>query len=278
MILSTNHENQNPSGSASPTSTLVTTATGEQVEPYIISIALAFDASKSPHYKVVCLRTIDGSKNCTIFHVVIYSSETQSWRLLDSFIERVFSIPYHERMLYWNGAINWLGMYGEVAYFHIDEERDDFIDNPPHLYEKDICKRKSRYFRESCDGHHLHLIDLFYPCLTKFEVLEMGRDYSGWFVKYHVDLDPLCASFLLFVYGQFVVLFLHRDENEEEESSSLLLHTPGKLISYNLESKTFKSVELTPKAGVDDSLLRVDAAYYPKASNYPYMETLACVI
>ncbi|PRQ54160.1 putative F-box domain-containing protein [Rosa chinensis] len=249
-----------------PPITAVTTATGERKEHYV-STALAFDPSKSPHYKVVCLRTIDGSEDGTIYHIVIYSSETQSWRILNFSIKRVFSILY-ARVVYWKGAIHWLGMFSEVAYFHIDEERDGFIDNRPHFYENDVHRRKCRYFQESHDGHHLYLIDIYRPCITKFEVFEMGKDYSGWFVKYLVDIDPICRWNLS---DRFVVLFLDQDENEEEESSSLLLHMPGKLISYNLKSKTYKSLDLTPKPGVNDSLLRVEA------SNHRYMETLACV-
>ncbi|KAK9925456.1 hypothetical protein M0R45_033780 [Rubus argutus] len=243
-------------------------AVSQQVEPYTISIALAFDPSKSPHYKVVCLRTIDGSKIGRTCHIVIYLSETRSWRLLDSYYRTGSTIPY-ARVLYWNGAIHWLGMYSEVSYFHIDEERDDFIYPPPHFYEKyNIHERMCRYFRESGDGRHLHLIDIYGPCLTQFEVLEMGKDYSGWFVKYRVDLDPICRQNLS---ERFVVLFPFQDKNEDEESSSLLLHTPGKVISYNPKSKTFKSLELTPQAGVNDSLLRLEE------SNYRYVETLACV-
>lgn len=34
---------------------------------------------------------------------------------------------------------------------------------------------------------HLHLING--PTMAEFRVLDMESDYSGWFVKYHVDLD-----------------------------------------------------------------------------------------
>ncbi|KAL6136148.1 hypothetical protein ACLB2K_061449 [Fragaria x ananassa] len=252
-----------------PPPATVTTTGGEPVEePYIISVALAFDPSKSPYYKVVCLRTVDGTKRCEFYHILIYSSETQSWRLLDSSFYKVYTISYR-RVVYWNGAINWLRQYGEVKYFHVDEERDGFVDNPPYLYEMKMFKREHRYFQESGDGRHLHLIDIYRPCRTKFDVLEMGRDYSGWFVKYKVDLEPFLAAFPLFIYGRFVVLFLDRDENEQEESSSLLLHTFGKLISYNLKSKTSRVLEGPPMAEVDESLFPV------QASNFRYVETLA---
>ncbi|KAL6136124.1 hypothetical protein ACLB2K_061425 [Fragaria x ananassa] len=95
---------------------------------------------------------------------------------------------------------------------------------------------------------------------------DFSTDYSGWFVKYHVDLHPLCTAFPDLPYGEFVVLFLDGDENEEDGSLSLLLHSPGNVISCNLKSKTFKSFELTT-----DERLLVDHR------NFMYKESLACV-
>ncbi|KAL6143152.1 hypothetical protein ACLB2K_053847 [Fragaria x ananassa] len=173
--------------------------------------------------------------------------------------------------VYCNGAIHWVGSYSDMSYFHIDEERVGFVESTLpcyqtlHSYEKKWYEREYRYFMESSGGL-LHLIDIYKPFLTNFEVLEMGRDYSGWFVKYHVDLYPLCTAFPNLPYGEFVVLFLDRDENEEDGGLSLLLHSPGNVISCNLKSKTFKSFELTT-----DERLLVDH------HNFMYKETLACV-
>ncbi|KAM5553406.1 hypothetical protein ABKV19_025558 [Rosa sericea] len=222
------------------------TSNGQQIQTHIIGCALAFDPSKSPHYKVICLETTTGHKYCPYYQIQIYSSETRSWRLLNSTFIRQDQTLYEQ-----GGILEWRNSLGRPGF-------------PPHCYEKKWNHRMYRYFKESTGGH-LHLIDIYTPCPTKFEVLEMGRDYSGWFVKYHVDLDPLCTAYPCFLSEQFVVLFLAQDENEVE-STSLLLHSPGTVISYNLKSKTSKFFELT----IDQYLL---VGY----SNYPYMETLACV-
>nr|XP_011468621.1 PREDICTED: F-box protein At5g07610-like [Fragaria vesca subsp. vesca] len=224
-------------------STLVIPAISDDqnVETHIIGCSLAFDPSKSPHYKVICLETINGLEYCRGYRIQIYLSETQSWRLLNSCFTRQAHVRYEEGV-YCNGAIHWVGDGCEMAYYPIDEEVVEFFVSPDHCYWKKCHKRKFRYFQEN--GGHLHLIDIYKPCLTKFEVLEMGRDYSGWFVKYNVDLDPLCTAFPNVPYGEFVVLFLDRDENEES-----MQYTPGKLISCDLKSKTFKSFELTTAVG-----------------------------
>ncbi|XP_050380049.1 F-box protein At5g07610-like [Argentina anserina] len=245
-------------------------AAGELGEAaYIIGLFLAFDPSRSPHYKVICLNTIKDVSYCNHYQLQIYSSETRSWRLLNSTFRMNIRVDY-QKAVYWNGAIHWVGTFREMSYYHIDEEHVKFVRGVPHCHEMKWFQRESRYFKESTSRRHLHLIDIFGPMaglsFTKFEVLEMRRDYSGWYVKYNVDLDPLCTSFRHIRCGMFVVLFLDRDENEEEDSSSLLLHSPGQVFSFYLKSKTFESFNLGTCQG-----------FLVKNHNYVFKETLACV-
>ncbi|PRQ36127.1 putative F-box domain, galactose oxidase, beta-propeller [Rosa chinensis] len=146
------------------------------------------------------------------------------------------------------------------------EKEQNFPTEFPHLID--------RYFGES-GGGCLYLIEVFEHCRTQFEVMEMERDYSGWFVKYHVDLSPVVAPRPGQDPNAFVVLFLSRDvETDGEDSSTdLWLHMPGKVVSYNLRTKSFKtSVELANR----ELFLALDDDEY-EGDNYPYMETLACV-
>ncbi|XP_040369590.1 F-box protein At5g07610 [Rosa chinensis] len=264
----------NPTTNQFSTLTPPAAAAATTGKPRVFGCALAFDPSKSPHYKVVfiwCVNEPIHAGWCPYHHIEIYSSETRSWRLLDSSFDTQPQVRYEEGV-YCNGAVHWVGTDCEMSYYHIDEERVGLVDGFPRSHEKNLYTRLSRYFRESHGGGHLHLIDIYGYSLTKFEVMEMGRDYSGWFVKYNVDLDPLCTTSPQILRAIFVLLTLAPEENEEdEESSSLLLHTPGKVISYNLRNKTFKSIDLTPKAGVDDSFCRIDL------QNYRYVESLGVV-
>ncbi|PQM39749.1 F-box protein [Prunus yedoensis var. nudiflora] len=167
-----------------PPTAATTRATG------LISYALAFDPSKSPHYKVLCLRSTDGTAFGSYYHhIEIYSSETRSWRLLDStFLKQPVD---YITPVYCNGAIHWSGWNAQLSYYHMDEERVGWVDSPPFYEPFERDDGEDTYFFET-PGGHLHLARVYWRCQTQFDVLEMGRNYSGWFVKYHVDLvhDP----------------------------------------------------------------------------------------
>ncbi|KAL6216466.1 hypothetical protein ACLB2K_009689 [Fragaria x ananassa] len=251
----------------------------------IINLALAFDPSKSPHYKVLVVFWINDPNNPIDikhmimthrlrdinldFHIDVYSSETKSWRHVDS----TFSIadsPNLSEGVYCNGALHWVkGRDKKLTYYHIDDDRVGHVDQPagqishPNRNLVDLCN--SWRLQESHCGSHLHLIDIY---SSRIEVSKMKRDYSGWFLKYTINLDDrIFTSF-----WNFVVLFLTPEETEGDECSSLLLHIPGQVISYNLKSKISKSFRLTPRQGTDDSELRVKTE-----RNFRYMESLACV-
>ncbi|KAB2614458.1 F-box protein [Pyrus ussuriensis x Pyrus communis] len=212
----------------------------------LLGVALAFDPSKSIHYKVICVQCIAGS--VVSFQVEIYSSETRNWTLRKSTFDRPFHIDFSHGV-YFNGAINWISRTSRLLHYHLDhEEGHGLVSRPPDY--NVFRKREYVYFGES--RGHLHLIEIYRPCFTQFDVMEMGRDYSGWFVKYHVDLDTITAKFPKMVpqhniddpseenwYYEFVVLFLVREENEEE--TAMFLYIPCKVISYNLLDRTCKT-------------------------------------
>ncbi|XP_004306405.1 PREDICTED: F-box protein At5g07610-like [Fragaria vesca subsp. vesca] len=228
---------------------------------YIIGCHMVFDPSKSPYYKVLCFHTTPKSKE--VFQIQIYSSQTRSWRLLNSSFGKELS-SYHDGV-YCNGAIHWINKVADMTYYHIDEERFGFVEGPPQLLQRDWDANMCRYFKESSCGGHLHLIDIYKPCLTKFQVFEMPRDYSGWFVKYDVELDPECFCGRIRNLDYTTIDILLLDENEEEGSSSMLLHLPGEVLTCNLKSKSFKYFDLPHPS--------VLVGKY----DYPYRETLACV-
>ncbi|KAJ0099817.1 hypothetical protein Patl1_20699 [Pistacia atlantica] len=116
----------------------------------------------------------------------------------------------------------------------------------PHFADGFIL-RKFFYFGES--RGHLHLIKVYCPC-TMFNVHEMLRDYSGWFVKYHVDLREVvaaypemavsnCYSAELYNY-RYSILCVVREKNDED--SYMVLHVPRKAVCYNFKDKTFKEL------------------------------------
>lgn len=238
-----------------------------------MGVALAFDPSKSPHYKVVCV-----IQHRKYYQAVLYSSETRTWKVQESAESTwPFGINY-KHGVYCNGGIYWISYRSDqLSRYDIDEGHHGLVSSPSG---HDLFpEREFRYFGES--SGHLHLIDIYKSCLTKFDVMEMGKDYSGWFVKYRVDLNPISTVFPemvrdhlhLSIYDCYTlcVVFLAREENEE--NSSLLLHIPDKVISYNLSDKTVKKLhDLIPKGTETMGSLQVGWG-----DAYHYMETLARV-
>ncbi|XP_004292857.1 PREDICTED: F-box protein At5g07610-like [Fragaria vesca subsp. vesca] len=253
----------------------------------IFAKAFAFDPSRSPHYKLLVFWTnlpIDmNNQNYQIitthrlrdinldFNIDIYSSETKSWRLVNSSVSMPhnFFFTYAEGV-YCNDAVHWLeSNQNQLLYYHIDDERVGHVDHNGYSELSD-----SSFLQESHCGSHLHLIEIYLSTvfIPRIEVSEMKRDYSGWCLKYHIDLRDIIPKYRWSHMTEVVaVLFLTPEETEGEESSSLLLHIPGQVISYNLKSKISKYFQLTPRQGIDDNQLRVTSY------NFQYMETLACV-
>ncbi|KAL4614257.1 hypothetical protein ACB092_07G041100 [Castanea dentata] len=238
----------------------------------IFGLTLAFEPSKSPHYQVICVRSTKVSMY--YYQIEVYSSKTRTWRTSGSPFVAPFDIVF-DNGVFCNGAVHWISPSGSAVYYDIERER---VEKMPTLVEG-RCKRRYRYFGES--NGHMHLVDICGVRTTKFKVFEMEWDYSKWFVKYEVDLDEMVATFPEMVrdyldpcdsfYYAFVIVFVVRNENEEE--SSLLLHIPGKIISYNFRDKTFKKVcDLTPIRNETKRSLQ-----FGWLDAYQFVETLACV-
>ncbi|KAL6136109.1 hypothetical protein ACLB2K_061410 [Fragaria x ananassa] len=115
----------NPTTNKFTTLTPPAAAAATTSDPRFFGHALAFDPSKSHHYKVVFLWCVDepiAGHWCPYHRIEIYLSETQSWRLLDSSFNTQPQVVYKVGV-YCNGAVHWVGVDCEMSYYHIDEER-----------------------------------------------------------------------------------------------------------------------------------------------------------
>ncbi|KAL8118607.1 F-box protein At5g07610-like [Apium graveolens] len=200
---------------------------------------LAYDPLKSLYYKVIAFGITDGSNSIDNLH--IYSSETGTWKAsMQSFIPSPGKIITPG--VYWNGCIFWLSET-DCFYFSVEEERLEEFPRPPisasGTWEKS-------YFGESED--HLHVIDevLNDPSLI---VYEMKSDYSEWFIKYQIDLGPICKVFpdittkSVFPLDNYKVAVLSIIRREKfREDSFLVMEIPGKVIRYNLVDRSFKLI------------------------------------
>ncbi|XVF11232.1 hypothetical protein REPUB_Repub08aG0008600 [Reevesia pubescens] len=197
----------------------------------VFGVNLAFDPTNSPHYKFVFVQEPDPwldlrddpESRYASQQIEIYSSRTQSWRLSGNpFIAEVNT--GFNRGVFCNGAIHWLTGWGTTSpYFNVEEEKLRELPMPPFPDDWEDL-RMYVYFGES--RGHLHLIEIYGPRTTQFNVYEIESDYSGWFVKYHIDLDPLTVAFpgmrrtyydpSDLNYYVFSVLCIVREENDEE--------------------------------------------------------------
>lgn len=139
--------------------------------------------------------------------------------------------------------------------------------------------RRSLYFGESED--HLHVIEVR-PCDTSLNVYEMKSDYSEWFVKYQVELDPISKAFPEMTKHKHIfrdksdykvaVFSLIRRENFQEDSF-LVLEIPGKAIRYNLVDKSFKVIR---DFSVDFSPTKIRQWHCGRFKVWQYIESLPC--
>ncbi|KAL2550074.1 F-box protein [Forsythia ovata] len=238
----------------------------------ICGMSLAFDPAKSSHYKVVCVQHLELDQGEYEYQIEVYSSETGPWK--------VSSQPFtaeanFEKGVYWNGSIHWVGNGTfESLYFIIDDERLETLPMPP--IPDGWEWRSNYYFGESCG--HLNFIETFGPQI-QFNIYEMKRDYSEWFVKYQVDLSPLVTAFPGMIrsglnptdwyYYALSIFCLIRGEKDED--SFLVLQIPGKAIRYNLVYKTFKKLHDFEGAEVEDSLR------FSWTNGFQHIESLCCV-
>ncbi|XAR53999.1 hypothetical protein NMG60_11028972 [Bertholletia excelsa] len=210
-----------------------------------LCLGLAFNPSRSPHYKVISLSEMRYCNGQGYFQIEIYSSETGTWRCSGgSFtVDAVQLLPVDG--VYWNEAIHFWSNDVYSYYFNVEEERLARMPMPPIPEGRFYYDRCRRFMFESRD--HFHVIDIYDR--TQFNVFEMERDYSEWFVKYRVDLRPVVDAFPTM--RQFLnpspnypspydVLSLVRQKKEDE--SCLLLNVPGKIVRYNLVDKTFEAI------------------------------------
>ncbi|XP_010050919.1 F-box protein At5g07610 [Eucalyptus grandis] len=238
----------------------------------VYGVSLAFDPSKSSHYDVVCVRST--VESAYYYQIEIYSSRDRGWRLSGSPFVAPFDMVF-DNGVFWNGGVHWISPTGASLCFDVKKEQFRTMPRLP-ISENRGCRR-FRYFGES--HGHLHFFEIYGSRTAQFKIFELEKDYSGWFVKYHVELDSIVSAFPEVVrnymdpdymnYYAFVMLHLVREGNNEE--SSLLVHLPGKILTYNVGDKTFRKLYEIPA----DQSNGYGSLQYGWLDAYEFIETLA---
>ncbi|CAL5376448.1 unnamed protein product [Camellia sinensis] len=209
---------------------------------------LAFDPSKSPHYKVL-LFSYSYVNNGRWVEVEIYSSQTSSWKHISVPEPRGARFMFR---VFWNGAIHGISYANVHVRFEVEEEK--LIQTAMPRNPKILSHDKIRYFGE-CGGDLL-LIQTPQRCDMGFRILQMHRDYCEWIVKYRVHLRPILsvlpktARKTIITRCEFNVLCVVKGANEKD--FTLVLAIRGKVISYNVKSKTLKELHDLSTDDLDD--------------------------
>mgnify|MGYP003703475303 CR=1 FL=1 len=199
---------------------------------------MAFDPSKSPHYKVLLFSDSYVNDGHWV-EIQIYSSQTSSWKHISVPEQRGLRFMFS---VFWNGAIQGISYENVHARFEVEEEK--LIQTPWPRNPKILSLDKFRYFGE-CGGD-LILIQAPQRCAMGFRILQMHRDYCEWIVKYRVNLRPILSVFpkterkTIDTCSEFNVLCAVKGANEKD--FTLVLAIRGKVISYNVMSKTLKEL------------------------------------
>ncbi|KAK6121896.1 hypothetical protein DH2020_044357 [Rehmannia glutinosa] len=214
-------------------------AVGGGISAKIDGMSLAFDPTKSPYYKVVCVQRLGlHMVGGNLYQFEVYSSETGSWiKCGEPFTSQV------------NLKMEYIGM-------------EPFIGPAMELAEI------------------LYISILTIRCSKlHFDVYEMRRDYSEWFIKYNVDLSPVVSAYPEIIrnyirptsscYYACSIFSLVRGEKEED--SFLVLQIPGKAIRYNLVYQTFETI--CEFAGV----VTPGGLRFRGTDGFQYIESLSCV-
>ncbi|CDP16132.1 unnamed protein product [Coffea canephora] len=239
-------------------------------------VNIVFDPSKSHHYILVSALVVNEDED--EFRFTVYSSETGLWSETAAKFEHDGDRYYFEKGAYWNGDLHWVSVSSGTLCFDLDNKRlRPVIPHPstPSVEWRDIC-----YFGES--GGDLYLIGLDKPQAMLWKVYSLKRDYSGWVVKYSIDVASLVTFYPSMVVEEesnekhfdlhmpcFVV-----DEKEKKAMPVILLRC--KVISYDISDMTVEEL-----AEIDSSHL--EHAFSFRAPKYclvdavQHTETLACI-
>ncbi|KAL0455611.1 UNVERIFIED_CONTAM: F-box protein [Sesamum latifolium] len=229
----------------------------------IFGLCLAFDPSKSPYYKVVCLRGAQSSSS--IYRVEVYNSESQTWKVVGEQSIAVSVKLCHG--IYWNDGIYWIRPNSKSLYLDLQNGN---LRNPPGIRTPWAWRKageiNKNYIMES--NGHFHCLAMYLrldmKCLIVFE---LRADGSGWFQEYWVDLNPIAGE----MNGPVEVMGIVRGEREEE--SSVLFHVPGKIFSHRFCDGSFEVVlDLTR-----DEIYVEHRLQFQRYDAYQFIETLAPV-
>ncbi|GJR50816.1 hypothetical protein Tco_1401337 [Tanacetum coccineum] len=248
---------------------------------------MAFDPTKSRDYKVVqlfaCLHVE--------LEIQVYSSETGNWSLCRDRVS-YYNFCHFATSIYWNDALHWLETKDRqltLYKFHIDDHDHTIITTleiPNGLHQgsnflQSFGGREGSY-DPMCIQIDIHAIlhlqrRLFESrgCLLlvsrddidskEFTIYEMVKGCPVWRVRYVVNTDEFMTS--LPDRWSICSTVWSIGLGEREDDSFLVINISGKLIKYNIISKTISQIFDIGSNQMDD-----EYEFFPayKVDHYTY--------
>ncbi|KAL8551212.1 hypothetical protein ACS0TY_000337 [Phlomoides rotata] len=188
------------------------------------SLHLLFDPSKSLHYEIVYVRAEKGSR----LRIQVFNSEIGIWRVCEELIamptgrKKFSSCVRYKRLIFWTCSFGRIICFDTVKNtWHIVDcaVRHYHVDNYSHSLQESNGRL---YYCTFLRG------DLFAPSAALWEVQVEEDDprRSEWLLKYDHRLKNSRSDLLIFI----------------AETSTLLIHTPGKIVAYNFRDQSYKEL------------------------------------
>ncbi|XP_076906679.1 F-box protein At5g07610-like [Bidens hawaiensis] len=193
------------------------------------SVRMAFDPSKSAHYKIICAGVIHNNNGShSLIEIKVYSSKTREWSVCDGRFT-LQSFRGFNNGIYWNDAIHWLDTSNKALHVKFNFEHNIIKSTQtPGAFDDGVCDQKLFESRG-------RLLLLRISC-GKMIVYKMSKWYLGWSIKYNVKLDGLMKQFpgrwFCAIHVRCVMI------GKKDEDSFLVMEICGKIVQYNIVLNT----------------------------------------
>ncbi|XP_076945990.1 F-box protein At5g07610-like [Bidens hawaiensis] len=194
-------------------------------------VRMAFDPSKSAHYKLVCagvIHTNEGSHPLIEIHV--YSSKTCERSVCNGRFT-LQSFRGFNNGIYWNDAIHWLDTINKALHvkFCLEHKVIKSTQTPGTLDDGEMVCDQKLFESRGC------LLLLRISC-GKMIIHKMSKGDSGWSMKYNVKLDGLMKQFpgswFCSIHVRCIMI------GKKDVDSFLVMEICGMIVRYNIASNT----------------------------------------
>ncbi|XP_071742696.1 F-box protein At5g07610-like [Rutidosis leptorrhynchoides] len=203
------------------------------------TIRMAYDPTKSPHYKLVYARHRDYNRGLVRNNIRIYtySSETGIWSDCGDRYWSKSSSEILKHGIYWTNAIHWV-----EGSNHNKLCLEDLAITSVQAPGENGCNHK--LFESRGCLHSVCVCPHFSPDrgeLKQLNVYEMSNEHSEWLIKYIVHLDEAKRSFPKFRVHPHKLVSIDVwciALGEREEDSFMVIDLDGTIMQYKIMSNT----------------------------------------